>query len=165
MVAHKVARLTVTRFSNKNCDGAKLPGIDAATNTGNPNPVPEEEPSVEDYHDSETGDELGQGMTISDLQAMMKAACEDTAALTSTQVIDETQPRILEVESGENISSSNSGSFHSMTDGKWMSSEDIESMCRDISIRSVSATAEAIWSKRRRAFCRCSASVMNIVMK
>ena len=31
-----------------------------------------------------------------------------------------------------------------MTDGKWMSSEDIESMCRDISIRSASATAEAM---------------------
>ena len=30
------------------------------------------------------------------------------------------------------------------SDGKWMSSEDIESMCRDMSIRSASATAEAI---------------------
>ena len=30
------------------------------------------------------------------------------------------------------------------SDGTWMSSEDIESMCRDMSIRSASATAEAI---------------------
>ena len=54
-----------------------------------------------------------------------------------------------EVESGVNTLIEEEPSvddFHDCetSDGKWMSSEDIESMCRDMSIRSASATAEAI---------------------
>ena len=98
-----------------------------------------------EYHETCQADNAA-----NDYAEIVAALAKTRSSATQTEGEDEgiylisSQERTLEAKSGENISSSISGSFHSMTDGKWMSSEDIESMCRDISIRSASATAEAM---------------------